>query len=56
MKLDESQCLRENESKLLVKSLHWEIDKKFFIHIISKHKYPIKILNYKYNYLIYNYI
>ncbi len=29
MKLDESQCLRENESKLLVKSLHWEIDKNF---------------------------
>lgn len=44
------------ESKLLAKSLHWEIDKKIFIHIISKHKCSIKILNYKYNYLIYNYI
>lgn len=48
--------LSEFESKLMAKSLHWEIDKKFFIHIISKHKCSIKKLNYKCNYLIYNYI
>lgn len=56
MKSDESQCLSGNESKLFDKSLHWEIDKNFFIHIINKHKCSIKILNYKCNYLIYNYI
>lgn len=26
MKLDESQCLRGNESKLLGKSLHWSFE------------------------------
>lgn len=45
----------EFESKQMAKSLFWKIDKKI-IHIIREHKYPIKILNYKYNYLIYNYI
>lgn len=56
MKLDGSQCLSGNESKLFDKSLHWEMGKKFCIHIINKHKYSIKILNYKSNYLICNYI